>query len=141
MMSASSERSFSNRVLVSGPRSASPHAHRVGPLAPRLRQERSIPPPPPPFEVSKHDGSHFPLEISPDPISLGTLDPGRSAIAKLTLRNSGSHPVIVARVETSCPCLNVAEQSTNIGPGRPPDLTVKFDPRTIPISEVACRST
>jgi len=40
--------------------------------------------------------------------------------------------VIVAMVETSCPCLNVAEQSTNIGPGQAAELTVKFDPTDDP---------
>ena len=34
---------------------------------------------------------------------------------------------MVARVGTSCPCLNVADQSINIGPGEAADLTVKFD--------------
>jgi len=87
---------------------------------------------PPPLKLASSTGPRFPLEISPDPISLGILDPGRSAVAKLTLRNSGSHPVIVAWVETSCPCLSVAEQTTDIGPGQAADLTLKFDPTNDP---------
>jgi hypothetical protein len=74
----------------------------------------------------------LPLEISPDPISLGTLDPGQSAIAKLTLRNSGPHPVIVSRAQTGCPCLNVAGQTAYIGPGQAVNLTVEFDPTEDP---------
>lgn len=77
-------------------------------------------------------GSRFPLEISPDPILLGTLFPGRSAIAKLTVRNSGSRPVIVESIETSCPCLNVAKQWARLGPRQTADLTVRFDPADEP---------
>jgi hypothetical protein len=87
---------------------------------------------PPLSKLTSTAGPQLPLKISPDPISLGTLDPGRSAVAKLTLRNSGSDPVIVARVETSCPCLTVAEQSTEIGPGQAADLTMEFDPADDP---------
>lgn len=87
----------------------------------------------PPFQILASSAQQgLPIEIRPDPISLGTLDPGQSAVAKFTLRNPGSHPVIVARVETSCPCLKVVDQPTSIGPGQAADLTVKFDPTNDP---------
>jgi Protein of unknown function (DUF1573) len=88
---------------------------------------------PPPFsKLTTVAAQLFPLEVTPDPISLGTLEPGRSAVAKLTLRNSTSHPVLVSRVQTSCHCLNVAGQPTHIGSGQVADLTVKFDPTDDP---------
>jgi hypothetical protein len=86
----------------------------------------------PPRNLPSAERGGCPLAISPDPISLGTLDPGQSASAKLTLRNSGQCPVTVATVHTSCPCINVSGQPAYIGPGLTVSLTVEFDPAQEP---------
>ena len=74
----------------------------------------------------------FPLEISPDPVSLGILLPGQSTGAKVVLRNSGPQTVTVARIETSCPCLKIEPVSFKIGSGELVNLAIGFDPSHAP---------
>lgn len=74
----------------------------------------------------------FPLEVSPDRVLLGALTAGQSATGKFTLLNPGSCRAAVARFETSCPCLTVAEQRITVEPGQTVDLLVKFDPTHAP---------
>lgn len=72
-------------------------------------------------------GRHSPIEISPDPLSLGTLHPGQSATVRMILHNSGPRSVIVERVETSCPCLQVEDRSIDLPSGESAPLTLVFD--------------
>ena len=76
--------------------------------------------------------SGAPLQVSPDPVSLGSLSPGQQATGRITLRNPGQSPVIVERVETSCSCLDVGPFPIKIEPGRSANLTVRFDPADEP---------
>ena len=76
--------------------------------------------------------SGAPLQVSPDPVSLGSLSPGQQATGRITLRNPGQSPVIVERVETSCSCLDVGPFPIKIEPGRSANLTVRFDPAAEP---------
>jgi len=82
-----------------------------------------------PFSLSSVGtrGQHFPLEISPDPISLGVVDTGQKARGSLTLVNHGSQPVRVERIESSCPCLAITPHLIRIGPHEKKVLTVEFD--------------
>jgi len=82
---------------------------------------------PPPPKSAFSPNRHFPLETTPDPVDLGILSRGRSAVAKITLRNSSEQPAIVQRIQTSCPCLHVERQSITLRPGESADLPVRFD--------------
>ncbi len=68
------------------------------------------------------------LQVSSDPVSLGSLSPGQQATGRITLRNPGQSPVIVERVETSCPCLDFGPLPIEIGPVRTANLIVRFNP-------------
>ncbi len=74
----------------------------------------------------------LPLEIDPDPLSLGELRPGVPAGAQMVLRNPSARPVSVGGIETSCPCLRVRPVSMVIPPGESTVLTVEFDPTNNP---------
>jgi Protein of unknown function (DUF1573) len=87
---------------------------------------------PPPVNLASSVGSHFPLEISPDPVLLGVVDRGQKAKAPFTLVNHGSQPVTVDRIETSCPCLTATPGSIRISPGERKVLAVEFDPSAEP---------
>lgn len=76
-------------------------------------------------------GSH-PLEIGPDPLSFGSLRPGISAKEEVTVRNRGMAPIDIERVETSCPCLEVAPLPLRIGPGQNGRLMMRFNPAEEP---------
>lgn len=72
------------------------------------------------------------LIVSPDPIALGILAPGRSAQPVATLRNPYPEAIAVARVETSCPCLRASVTPSRIGPEGSGTLALVFDPSTEP---------
>jgi hypothetical protein len=76
--------------------------------------------------------SNPPVLLDPDPIELGDLEPGRSAEAKLSLRNRGSETVVLERIETSCPCVSVSPASLRLHPGGAAELRVHFDPTDEP---------
>jgi HYDIN/CFA65/VesB family protein len=84
-----------------------------------------------PLSLSSHSAStasqHFPLEISPDLISLGVLDAGQSARVKLALRNPGRYTAVLERIETSRPCLQINPSTMRVEPGESGSLVVTFD--------------
>jgi Protein of unknown function (DUF1573) len=69
----------------------------------------------------------FPLEIAPDPISLGSVTSGQRAKAEFTLVNRGSGAIQVGSIATSCPCLRVRPRSVRLEPGEARVLTAEFD--------------
>jgi len=87
---------------------------------------------PPPANLASSAGSHFPLEISPDPVSLGVVNSGQKATAAFTLVNHLSHALTIERIETSCPCLRIKPGSIRIEPDERKVLAVEFDPSTEP---------
>ena len=82
---------------------------------------------PPPLNSASSSHKHFSLEISPDPVSLGVVGSGQKVGASLILTNPGIQPVMVERLETSCPCLTIIPSSIRIGPGDMTTLAVTFD--------------
>jgi len=72
------------------------------------------------------------LEIRPDPISLGVIEAGTPGKAALTLRNPGSVPLTLERVETSCSCIRVETVPVRIDACGSVDLAVVFDPTSEP---------
>jgi len=70
----------------------------------------------------------FPIEISPHPVLLKISSQLGSARATITLCNPSTEPVIVERVETSCPCIEVSPVPLEVEPAGKSDLGVTFDP-------------
>ncbi len=68
------------------------------------------------------------LKASPDPVDLGILSPGQSAVAKVVLQNQTSGPFHVTEVDISCPCLCVDPPSVELAPGASVELAARFDP-------------
>lgn len=100
--------------------------HGPLPVAPRLTDAESYPPPR--SKLASSAGPRFPLEISPDPVQLGVLAPGRSADANIVLRNPGIDLVLVERIESSCPCLGAGRSRIQMAPGESCNLSLRFDP-------------
>jgi hypothetical protein len=61
-------------------------------------------------------------------VDLGTLRPGESAEATITLRNPTDETVVVERVETSCPCILATVPRLRLEPGGSVPLKLRFDP-------------
>lgn len=76
---------------------------------------------------SRSTVSRFPLEISPNPVSLGSLNPGQVVDKKIVLSNPWTTPVTIQRIETSCPCLEVAPVPIEIASGRSGEIVVRFN--------------
>ena len=74
----------------------------------------------------------FPLEASPDPVSLGSLAPGEVAEAQIGLINRHPSPIVVQTIDSSCPCLEIQPSQVSIDPGESATLTARFDPRVEP---------
>lgn len=67
------------------------------------------------------------LLATPDPLSLGELDAGRTADGVLVLKNAFDQPVTVTSVATSCPCLTTSPPSFRIEAHDQRELKVTFD--------------
>lgn len=85
-----------------------------------------------PLSKSARTPLQFPLEISPESPSLGTLIVGQHAEARIALRSRTSRPLEVHRVETSCPCLRVEPTSFKVAPGGSAEVDLAFDPSQEP---------
>ncbi|WP_422931429.1 DUF1573 domain-containing protein [Singulisphaera sp. PoT] len=70
----------------------------------------------------------FPLDIIPNPLSLGILKPHQGAEADGELHNPGSREIVVENVETSCGCVVVNPRSLRLAPGETTSLKAAFDP-------------
>jgi hypothetical protein len=72
------------------------------------------------------------IALSPDPVMLGTLD-GRRLVERVdSARNTQNAPIKLARIETSCPCIQVTPRSRHIAADEAQDWTVTFDPSPDP---------
>jgi hypothetical protein len=87
---------------------------------------------PAPLNLTIPESQRFPLEIIPPTISLGFLNANQPKRATVTLRNPGSEPIRVARIETSCPCIEVGPVPVLIGAGKTTEMVVSFDPSSEP---------
>ena len=74
----------------------------------------------------------FPLKTSPAPIEFEVLEPGESVQTSLLVRNTQSVALALSRVETSCPCIEIAPVPIEIGPGAQETLTATFDSSSEP---------
>ncbi len=83
-------------------------------------------------DVSRLMFSTIPLEINPDPTELGVLKSSQQAESQVVLRNPGRGPIVIGRIETSCPCVRVAPGMFPVGPGEAKSLAVRFDPSDEP---------
>jgi len=93
--------------------------------------------PPSPYQIlplnrASTKGQDFPLEISPGQLSLGVVKSGQKARGEFTLVNRGSKPVVIDRIETSCPCLITSPRLMRVDPGTARSLTVEFDASSEP---------
>jgi len=86
-----------------------------------VASKRSYPhtPPPGPALLS--------LIAEPSTIELGRLKPGQNASRAISLRNRGSAPVTIERIETSCPCISAKAAPSHVRSGESALLTVNFD--------------
>ncbi len=73
-----------------------------------------------------------PLATVPESLSLGRLEPGQKASARLILRNRTSRQFSVTRVEASCPCIGASPSAFGIGPRGQSTLAITFDPSEDP---------
>lgn len=87
--------------------------------------------PPPPLQPDSSATSALSLIVSPDPIALGTLAPGQSARATVTLRNTRDQTVQV-KLETSCPCIRVTPIELQVEPRQSSLVIVVYDPADDP---------
>ena len=67
------------------------------------------------------------LTVTPDRLDLGVLAPGQGARAKLSLRNAGDEPIVVARVKTSCECVSIEPSEFRVEPKSTVTLDVQYD--------------
>lgn len=84
--------------------------------------------PPSPRESVRSAGPRPPLEISPDPVVLGTISAHQPATTSIRVKNLRTVPVILERIETSCPCITLGDIPAHLEPDAPTDLRVAFDP-------------
>ena len=70
--------------------------------------------------------------VSPDPVSLGKIRPGRAASVDFELHNRTAMRLAVDRIKTSCPCIQVTPRTVRIEPGDSARLTVTYDPTEAP---------
>ncbi len=68
-----------------------------------------------------------PLVIQPSNMDMGEVVEGKKAEATLFLRNTGSQPVHVSKVETSCGCTAASLESRELAPGAFTPLHVRVD--------------
>jgi len=77
-------------------------------------------------------GQGYPLTISPDPITLGVLAKPTLLQGTFSVENTGNAPLILERIETSCPCIRIAPVPFQIKAKERKLCTVTFDPSSEP---------
>jgi Protein of unknown function (DUF1573) len=72
------------------------------------------------------------LRISPDPIDLGALSPGKRVETEIALMNVQEHSVQLASIRTSCPCIRISGSPLQVAPRDSATLALVFDPTEDP---------
>ena len=80
--------------------------------------------PPPHLDSAANTTSRL---TAPESISLGTLRPGQSGKATLTVRNETAVPIHVDRFETSCPCLKADSSRIVVDGNSSSTLILQYD--------------
>jgi hypothetical protein len=57
------------------------------------------------------------LEVFPKVLDLGSVPQGTSGQAEFILRNPSSEPIVIGKLEKTCPCLDIRLSGTAIPPG------------------------
>ncbi len=83
--------------------------------------------PSPPSPKKNVHTSDAPLVIQPVHMDMGEVMEGKEARATLFLRNTGSLPVHVSKVESSCGCTTVSPGTRELSPGAFTPLHVRVD--------------
>lgn len=73
-----------------------------------------------------HPGTAPDIEVSPTH-NLGTVQKGKKVTADLPVRNTGSAPLIVAGIVTSCGCTTATLSTLMIPPGEQATLHIEYD--------------
>ncbi len=82
-------------------------------------------PPKAPTVSARCAAEGLPLVTTPDPIVLGAIEPADGAVS---VHHTGSLPMTLQRVETSCPCVHVAPLPIELGAREAKVLYVGFIP-------------
>jgi hypothetical protein len=82
---------------------------------------------PPPSNLARSAEPGFLLEVKPDPVSLGVLEPGRLTDATIRLCSRSGRSVVVERIETTCSCLTADPPPFEVKPGGTVLWSIKFD--------------
>jgi Protein of unknown function (DUF1573) len=77
-------------------------------------------------------GQHLPLEVRPNPVSLGRFAQGQAVKCEFRVVNPGSEMVRIERVQLSCTCLEVGPMPVRVEPGEENVLAVRYDPSEDP---------
>lgn len=67
------------------------------------------------------------LTLDTTEIDLGEIFSGETAKARITLKSTGTSPLKIVRINTSCGCTTVKQPSTDIAPGESGVLEVEFN--------------
>jgi len=89
----------------------------------------SIQSPPPSYPAQSQATA---LIVEPDPVSFGVLEAGHASRARIALRNLTSQPVVLTRLEMSCPCLRTRSLPARLEPHGSATLSLDYDPADDP---------
>ncbi len=66
------------------------------------------------------------LTVTPTPLDLGSIATGKYANGTVTLKNTGTEPIIISQCKTSCGCTSTnCPKGEQIGPGDSTDVEIK----------------
>lgn len=68
--------------------------------------------------------------VGADSFSFGDLYKGEKVDRKVTLRNTGSQPLVIERVQASCGCTAVLLADKNVEPGKTTSVSISFDSKS-----------
>jgi hypothetical protein len=88
---------------------------------------------------TSRSGEQHLLEVSPDPLLLGSIAKGDAAESTFHVYNTLPEAVRIERVDTSCPCVTVNTRSTWIAPGERRPSSSGTTPARLPIFRISCR--
>jgi Protein of unknown function (DUF1573) len=66
--------------------------------------------------------------INSGAVVLSAVHPGELAETSLSIRNTRPEPLIIERIEKTCPCIDVVGVPVRLAPNETKDLKVTFDP-------------
>ena len=67
------------------------------------------------------------IELTPGWLDLGNVAPGYKTTGTIEIRNRGTTTLRVARIETSCPCVDISPSAFDLASGESRQVEVRFD--------------